>query len=56
MNDTQTITVIARHMKILRRACMALSKSYFSRYKVPLVEFVSEMAEDYGGPQREFLR
>ncbi|CAL8235842.1 unnamed protein product [Arctogadus glacialis] len=51
-----TFTVIARRRYVLRSACAALSKSYFGWHKEPSVEFVSEMAADYGGPRREFFR
>ncbi|XP_066515047.1 uncharacterized protein [Hoplias malabaricus] len=53
---TMTITVIVRRKYILQSACTALSRSYFNWHKVPNVEFVGEMAEDYGGPRREFFR
>ncbi|KAG9273569.1 G2/M phase-specific E3 ubiquitin-protein ligase-like [Astyanax mexicanus] len=49
-------TVIIRRKHILQSACTALSRSYFVWHKVPNVEFVVEMAEDYGGPRREFFR
>ena len=51
-----TFTVIARRRYVLRSACAALSKTYFGWHKEPSVEFVSEMAADYGGPRREFFR
>ncbi|XP_057217759.1 G2/M phase-specific E3 ubiquitin-protein ligase-like [Triplophysa rosa] len=35
---------------------MVLSRGYFEWYKTPNIEFVGEMAEDYGGPRREFFR
>lgn len=47
---------MARRRKILHSACVALDKSYFDWHKMPNVEFVGEMADDYGGPRREFFR
>ena len=51
-----SITVIARRKNILQSACVALSRSYFAWHKLPHIEFVGEMAEDYGGPRREYFR
>lgn len=48
------ITVIARRKIILKSACVALSRGYFEWHKTPNIEFVGEMAEDHGGPRREF--
>ncbi|XP_051960502.1 G2/M phase-specific E3 ubiquitin-protein ligase-like [Xyrauchen texanus] len=50
------ITVIARRKNILKSACVALSRGYFEWHKTPNIEFVGEMAKDYGGPRREFFR
>ncbi|ROJ30489.1 G2/M phase-specific E3 ubiquitin-protein ligase [Anabarilius grahami] len=50
------IVVIARRKHILKSACVALSRGYFEWHKTPNVQFVGEMAEDYGGPRREFFR
>ncbi|KAA8577519.1 hypothetical protein FQN60_009174, partial [Etheostoma spectabile] len=33
-----------------------MSRSYFAWHKLPHIEFVGEMAEDYGGPRREYFR
>ncbi|KAL3988970.1 hypothetical protein ACER0C_013288 [Sarotherodon galilaeus] len=56
LDTSNYCTVIARRRKILHSACMALSKSYFAWHKLPNIEFVGEMADDYGGPRREFFR
>lgn len=56
LDPNERVIVVARRRKILHCACVAVSKSYFSWYKVPQIEFVSEMADDYGGPRREFFR
>lgn len=49
-------TVVAQRKKITQSACRALERSYFEWHKVPNIEFISEMAEDHGGPRREFFR
>ncbi|KAK1786690.1 hypothetical protein P4O66_017082 [Electrophorus voltai] len=49
-------TVIATHKYILICAYTALARSYFDSHKVPNIEFVGEIAEDHGGPRREFFR
>ncbi|MGL5119701.1 MAG: hypothetical protein ACRC7H_10985 [Plesiomonas shigelloides] len=51
-----SLTIVARRRKILHSACVALEKSHFDWHKMPNVEFVGEMADDYGGPRREFFR
>lgn len=56
LDTSNYCTIIARRRKILHSACMALSKSYFAWHKLPNIEFVGEMADDYGGPRREFFR
>jgi len=53
---TTHVTVVARRRRVLHSACVALQKSYFKWHKTPNIEFVGEMAEDYGGPRREFFR
>lgn len=50
------VTVVARRRRVLHSACIALHKSYFEWRKIPDIEFVGELAEDYGGPRREFFR
>ncbi|XP_076731533.1 G2/M phase-specific E3 ubiquitin-protein ligase-like [Maylandia zebra] len=56
LDTSNYCTIIARRRKILHSACMALSKSYFAWHKLPNIEFVGEMADDYGGPRQEFFR
>ncbi|MED6240308.1 hypothetical protein ATANTOWER_019093 [Ataeniobius toweri] len=48
--------VIACRKHILKSAYMALSNTYCSWHKTPNVQFVGEIADDYGGPSREFLQ
>ncbi|KAL2077900.1 hypothetical protein ACEWY4_025585 [Coilia grayii] len=55
--DRETpITIVARRRHILRSACLALSRPNFKWHREPRIEFISEMADDYGGPRREFFR
>lgn len=54
--EEATLTVVVRRKRVLQSAINALSKSYFAWYKRPQVEFVGELAEDHGGPTREFFR
>ncbi|KAA0712533.1 hypothetical protein E1301_Tti019071 [Triplophysa tibetana] len=49
-------TVVAQRRKITLSACRALERNYFVWHVIPNVEFIGEMAEDYGGPRREFFR
>lgn len=56
VDNTSQLVVIARRRKILHSANVALSKPLFQWQKTPNVEFIGEMAEDYGGPRREFFR
>lgn len=56
VDTTTPLTVVALRRHILKTACLALSKSYFAWHREPRIEFVSEMADDYGGPRREFMR
>ncbi|KAG1928315.1 LINE-1 type transposase domain-containing protein [Pimephales promelas] len=53
---TTHVTVVARRRRVLHSACVALQKSYFEWHETPNIEFVGEMAENYGGPRREFFR
>ncbi|KAG5267077.1 hypothetical protein AALO_G00239600 [Alosa alosa] len=52
----ESCVVVARRRHILTSACGALAKSFFHWHREPHVEFVGEMADDYGGPRREFFR
>ncbi|XP_013884630.1 G2/M phase-specific E3 ubiquitin-protein ligase [Austrofundulus limnaeus] len=54
--EDDKVPVIARRRRVLQSMSMALSMHSFSWKKIPQVEFVGEMADDYGGPKREFLR
>ncbi|MED6256394.1 hypothetical protein ATANTOWER_025181 [Ataeniobius toweri] len=54
--DGRTLIVVARRTRVLQSAIVALHKDYFDWHKCPQVEFVGEMAEDFGGPTREFMR
>ncbi|KAL2102317.1 hypothetical protein ACEWY4_001485 [Coilia grayii] len=56
LDSTTPITIVARRRHILRSACLALSRPYFKWHREPRIEFISEMADDYGGPRREFYR
>ncbi|MED6234105.1 hypothetical protein ATANTOWER_022365 [Ataeniobius toweri] len=49
-DTSENSVVIACRKHILKSAYMALSKTYFSWHKTPNVQFVGEMADDYGGP------
>ncbi|XP_076850020.1 uncharacterized protein LOC143498984 isoform X2 [Brachyhypopomus gauderio] len=51
-----TLIVVARRRRILHSAITALNKGYFDWHKCPQIEFVGEMADDFGGPTREFFR
>ncbi|KAL2102352.1 hypothetical protein ACEWY4_001520 [Coilia grayii] len=53
LDSTTPITIVARCRHILRSACLALSRPYFKWHREPRIEFISEMAHDYG---REFFR
>ncbi|XP_058653548.1 G2/M phase-specific E3 ubiquitin-protein ligase-like [Onychostoma macrolepis] len=57
-NSTQesTTTVVVRRKRVLQSAITALGKTYFAWHNRPQVEFVGELAEDHGGPTREFFR
>ncbi|KAL7827039.1 hypothetical protein SRHO_G00327570 [Serrasalmus rhombeus] len=56
ISEHSTLTVVARRRRILHSAITALNKGYFDWHKRPQIEFVGEMADDYGGPTREFFR
>ncbi|KAL7826251.1 hypothetical protein SRHO_G00339890 [Serrasalmus rhombeus] len=55
ISEHSTLTVVARRRRILHSAITALNKGYFDWHKRPQIEFVGEMADDYGGPTREFF-
>ncbi|KAL7827056.1 hypothetical protein SRHO_G00327740 [Serrasalmus rhombeus] len=55
ISEHSTLTVVARRRRILHSAMTALNKGYFDWHKRPQIEFVGEMADDYGGPTREFF-
>ncbi|CAL8242169.1 unnamed protein product [Merluccius merluccius] len=50
------VTIVVRRRHILKSACAALGRTYFEWQREPQIEFMQEMANDYGGPKREFLR
>ncbi|XP_036417353.1 uncharacterized protein LOC118801257 isoform X3 [Colossoma macropomum] len=56
ISEHATLTVVARRRRILHSAITALNKGYSDWHKRPQIEFVGEMADDYGGPTREFFR
>jgi len=56
VDNHTSLDLVARRKKIVQSACSALSRSYFVWYRIPNIEFMGEMAEDYGGPRREFFR
>ncbi|KAL7826243.1 hypothetical protein SRHO_G00339810 [Serrasalmus rhombeus] len=55
ISEHSTLTVVARRRRILHSAITALNKGYFDWHKRPQIEFVGEMADDYGRPTREFF-
>ncbi|XP_076866557.1 uncharacterized protein LOC143517694 isoform X2 [Brachyhypopomus gauderio] len=56
ISEHSTLIVVARRRRILHSAITALNKGYFDWHKCPRIEFVGEMADDFGGPTREFFR
>ena len=55
--DTERpLTVAVRRQNALKSAFSVLSRSYFEWQREPRIEFLNEMADDYGGPRREFQR
>ncbi|KAL6466826.1 hypothetical protein MHYP_G00246300 [Metynnis hypsauchen] len=56
ISEHSTLTLVARRRQILHGAITALNKGYFDWHKRTQIEFVGEMADDYGGPTREFFR
>ncbi|CAL8382690.1 unnamed protein product [Gadus morhua 'NCC'] len=55
--DTERpLTVAVRRQNVLKSAFSVLSRSYFEWQREPRMEFLNEMADDYGGPRREFQR
>ncbi|KAL7858907.1 hypothetical protein SRHO_G00140540 [Serrasalmus rhombeus] len=55
ISEHSTLTVVARRRRILHSAITALNKGYFDWHKRPQIEFVGGLADDYGGPTREFF-
>ncbi|KAL7377198.1 hypothetical protein ABVT39_023665 [Epinephelus coioides] len=51
-----TLTVVVRRKRVLQSAINTLGKSYFDWHKHPNTEFVGELAQDSGGPTREFFQ
>lgn len=56
INHETTLTVVVRRKRVLQSAITALGKTCFAWHRRPQVEFVGELAEDHGGPTREFFR
>ncbi|KAK0133392.1 G2/M phase-specific E3 ubiquitin-protein ligase [Merluccius polli] len=56
VNTERPMTVAVRRQNVLKSACSVLSRGYFEWQREPRIEFINEMADDYGGPRREFQR
>lgn len=56
INHETTLTVVVKRKRVLQSPITALGKTCFAWHRRPQVEFVGELAEDHGGPTREFFR
>lgn len=56
VKDQETCEIVVLRKRLLRTCLKAVTDSSFDFFKIPLIHFSCEEAEDYGGPRREFFR